>query len=64
MSSDAKRAANARYLGKMATVTVRMSPEARDDLQAYTASRGESVNGYILRLIRQDMGKDNPQNPN
>lgn len=55
MSSDAKRAANTRYLKTLAAVTLRMAPEDKAALQAHAESRGESVNGFIIRLIKQEM---------
>ena len=51
MSSDAKRAGNARYLAKLKTITVRMQPETAETIQQAAAAAGESVNGYILAAV-------------
>ena len=53
MSTDAKRAANSRYLAKMATITIRMEPEETARLQQAAEKSGKSVQGYILELIRK-----------
>lgn len=55
MSTDAKRAANARYLAKMVTITIRMEPEEKARLQQAAEKSGKSVQGYILELIREKM---------
>lgn len=53
MSTDAKRAANARYLAKMATITIRMEPEEKARLQQAAEKENKSVQGYILDLLRK-----------
>lgn len=52
MSTDAKRAGNARYLAKMKTLTIRMKPEEYVTIQAAANRTGDSVQGYILQAIR------------
>ena len=54
MSTDAKRAANSRYLAKMAAVTIRMTPQEKAQVQQAAEKSGKSVQGYILELIRKD----------
>lgn len=66
MSSDAKRAGNARYLAKLKTITVRMQPETAETIQQAAAAAGESMNGYILAAVDERMQRENhgnPQNP-
>lgn len=65
MSTDAKRAGNARYLAKLKTITVRMQPETAETIQQAAAAAGESVNGYILAAVDERMQRENhgkPQN--
>ena len=38
-------------------ITIRVYKGQQDCIKARAASLGESVNGYICRLIAQDMGK-------
>ena len=42
MSSDAKRAGNARYLAKLKTITVRMQPETAETIQQAAAAAGKA----------------------
>lgn len=58
MSTDAKRAGNARYLAKLKTITVRMQPETAETLQRDATSAGESVNAYIVGAVAQRMERD------
>ena len=55
MSTDAKRAANARYLAKLATITLRMEPEEKAKIQQAAVKEGKSVQGYILDILRRNM---------
>jgi len=70
MSSDAKRAGNARYLAKLKTITVRMQPETAETIQQVpkgdkavikerAAAAGESVNGYILAAVDARLQREN-----
>lgn len=47
MSSDAKRASNARYLAKFKTVSVRFTQTDAVAVQSAADSAGESLNAYI-----------------
>lgn len=58
MSTDAKRAGNARYLAKLKTITVRMQPDTAATIQQVAAQEGESVNAYILEAVRRRMVED------
>lgn len=65
MSTDAKRAGNARYLAKLKTITVRMQPDTAETIQQAAVAAGESVNGYILAAVDERMQRENhgkPQN--
>ena len=56
MSTDAKRAGNARYLAKMKTLTIRLKPEEYARLQA--AAGVGSVQGYILQAVRERLARE------
>lgn len=63
MSTDAKRAANARYIAKMKVWTLRVKPETAEQIQAAAAANGESVQGYILEACARRMAQDaKPEN--
>lgn len=38
-------------------LTIRVYKGLKEIIKAYAESRGESINGYINRLIAQDMGE-------
>lgn len=47
MSTDAKRAANARYLAKFKAISVRFTQEDAEAIQRAADAAGESLSGYI-----------------
>ncbi len=55
MSTDAKRAGNARYLSKFKTLTIRVLPEEADAIAEAAAAAEQSVQGYILQATREKM---------
>ena len=58
MSSDAKRASNARYLAKFKTVSVRFTQTDAVVVQSAADSAGESLNAYIVGALAQRMERD------
>jgi len=58
MSTDAKRAGNARYLAKFKTVATRLPLEEYEQVKAAAAHVGESVAGYIVAATRERMARD------
>ena len=58
MSSDAKRASNARYLAKFKTVSVRFTQTDAVAVQYAADSAGESLNAYIVGAVAQRMERD------
>lgn len=58
MSSDAKRASNARYLSKFKTVSVRFAQTDATAVQAAADAAGESLNAYIVGAVAQRMDRD------
>lgn len=60
MSSDAKRASNARYLAKFKTVSVRFTQTDAVAVQSAADSAGESLNAYIVGAVAQRMDREQP----
>ena len=58
MSSDAKRASNARYLAKFKTVSVRFTQTDAGAVQSAADAAGESLNAYIVGAVAQRMERD------
>lgn len=51
--------ATARYNAKTyESINLRVYQGQREQIKAYAESHGESLNGYINRLIAEDMGED------
>ena len=62
--SEAQNKASQRYQKKAYdTYLIRLYKGQKDQIQAYAESNGESLNGYINRLIAEDMG-DKLSKPN
>lgn len=55
MSSDAKRAANARYLKSMKTLAVRVKPGRAEEIAAAAQAAGQSVQAFILQSVHDTM---------
>lgn len=59
MSSEAQRKAVAKFQAKKARINVWMSPEGKEQLSAFAKNSPEqSVQKYLLRLIKEDSGID------
>lgn len=59
MATEAHRKAVAKFQATKARVNVWMSPEGKEKLTEYAKTTPEkSVQGYLLRLIREDSGID------
>ena len=57
--SEAKKRANAKYNAKAYDrVEIKVRKGEKEKIRAFAASRGESVNGFINRLIREAMGQE------
>lgn len=57
--SEARKRANAKYNAKAYTkLMVRIRKEDEDAIRAAIEASGESVNGYILKAIRQRMERE------
>ena len=61
-NSEAKIAANRRYTEKAYDrISLLVKKGEREILQAHAAERGESVNGFINRAIKEAMERDKRQ---
>lgn len=57
--SEAKKRANAKYDAKAyAKILLRIRAEEIDEIRAAIEASGESVNGFILKAIRQRMERE------
>lgn len=55
----AQKKARKAYMHKFARVELRMTLQNRESVQAHAAARGESVNAFINRAIRNQIERDN-----
>lgn len=58
MSTDAKRAGNARYLAKLKTWTIRIKPDEAERIEQAAAAAGQSKNEYVLEAVRRRMEQE------
>lgn len=56
--TEAQKRAQRRYMAGVATIQVRTTTDERDSIHAHAQARGESVNGFIKRAIRETMERD------
>jgi len=57
--TEARKAANKRYIDKFVEVKVRMTPEHRTEVQQHAQEMGESATAFINRAIDETMARDN-----
>ena len=55
----AQKKAQKAYMQKFARVELRMTLQNRESVQAHATARGESVNAFINRAIRNQIERDN-----
>lgn len=58
MSTEAKRAGNARHLEKLGRIDLRPYKEEVEEIRAAAARAGQSVSAYILQAVRERMEKE------
>lgn len=56
--TEARKAANKRYIDKFVEVKVRMTPEHRAEVQQHAQEMGESTTAFINRAIDETMARD------
>lgn len=53
---EQRKEANKRYLAKQDELKIRIPGGQKQAVEAHAASKGESVNGLVNDLLREDMG--------
>ena len=59
MSSDTKRAGNARHQAKLDRIVIQPEKEEGSIIRQAAANAGQSVQGYILQAIKERMEREN-----
>ena len=59
MSTDAKRAGNARHQAKLDRIVIQPEKEEGVKIRQTAANAGQSVQGYILQAIKERMEREN-----
>lgn len=59
MSTDAKRAGNARHQAKLDRIVIQPEKEEGAIIRRAAADAGQSVQGYILQAIKERMEREN-----
>ena len=59
MSTDAKRAGNARHQAKLDRIVIQPEKEEGAEIRQAASNAGQSVQGYILQAINERMGREN-----
>lgn len=48
-----------KYLGKLEEIKLRVPKGEKDKIKEYAETKGESMNGFIIRAISEAMQRDN-----
>ena len=59
MSTDAKRAGNARHQAKLERIVIQPEKEEGAEIRQAASNAGQSVQGYILQAIKERMEREN-----
>ena len=59
MSTDAKRAGNARHQAKLDRIVIQPEKEEGAEIRQAASNAGQSVQGYILQAIKERMEREN-----
>ena len=59
MSTDAKRAGNARHQAKLDRIVIQPEKEEGTIIRQSASNAGQSVQGYILQAIKERMEREN-----
>ena len=59
MSTDAKRAGNARHQAKLDRIVIQPEKEEGAIIRQSASNAGQSVQGYILQAIKERMEREN-----
>ena len=55
--TEAEKKANKKYLEKLDVIYLRLTPEEKEQISSYAKSKGESVNSFVIRAVKEVMGK-------
>lgn len=59
--NEVSKAATNKYRAKFSMIQIRVQQEERDRIAEHAASRGESMNAFIKRAVRETMERDNAE---
>ena len=59
--NEVSKAATNKYRAKFSMIQIRVQQEERDRIAEHAASRGESMNAFIKRAVRETMERDNTE---
>lgn len=61
MATEAQKKAIARYQATLGRMNLRPSKELDEAIRAHAASRGESLQAFMLRAAKEQMARDNAE---
>lgn len=56
--TPAQARAHKKYMEDFVELRARVSTERRDEIQIHAATRGESINAFLQRAIKETMARD------
>ena len=56
---EQRKKANEKYLDTLDEIKIRVPKGNKDKIKVYAESHGESINGFINRIIAEEMASDN-----
>ena len=59
--NEVSKAATNKYRAKFSMIQIRVQQKERDRIAEHAASRGESMNAFIKRAVRETMERDNAE---
>lgn len=57
-TQEARKRAMRRYNDKFATIKTRIPREEIDKIKSYVSFKGETMNGFIYRLIKEEIRRN------
>ena len=57
-ASEAHKQATRKYLASLGEIRLRVSKEEKEAISEHAKARGESVNGFVQRAVRETMDRD------
>ncbi len=58
MATEAQRRANAKYHESLERLYIRTPKGYKEEIQTHAEARGESVNSFVLRAIKETIERD------